>query len=175
MLCLVGIQRIPFTYYNICPRMRRAFRKNSAVAIFVAIIIALITLILSSYINFLIAIRGEKEKNRSDSLIIHSKNFSPMNNISHKNQSVINNISHFHWSIMSNDLNQIDEYHTLLFTVLLFIFVLLIIISVIIFVCIYTSKFVLCATNRKENNDERRISVPVNVYTSVMTQTSEDL
>lgn len=174
MLSLVGIQRIPFTYYNICPRMRRAFRKNSAVAIFVTIIIAIVTLVLSSYINFLITIRGEKEKHRSESLILHSKNFLPMNNISHKNQSVINNTSHSDWLIMSNDFNQIDENRTLLFTVFLFIFVIIIIITIIIFVCIHTSKFVLYAINRKGSKDERRISVPVNVYTSVMTQTSED-
>jgi hypothetical protein len=51
--------------------MRRASRKNSAVEIFVAILIAVVSLILGSYINYLISIRGEKYKKTVHSVIAH--------------------------------------------------------------------------------------------------------
>jgi hypothetical protein len=98
-----------------------------------------------------------------------------MNETSSTNQSVINNVLYSDWPFMHNDLNQSDETHTILFPVLLFIFLLTIILTVIIFVCMYLSKFFSHSNHRKRNNDTQGISVPVDIYSSVMTQTCVDL
>ncbi|CAF1188168.1 unnamed protein product [Adineta steineri] len=169
------IGRIPFTCYNICPRMRRASRKSSTVGIFVAIGIAVLTLLLSSYINYLISIRGEKYEGRSDSLNERKKGVTSINNTLYTNDSLINNDLSYDWPFMYDNINQRNENHPLLFIIVLFISMLIIIIIVFIFVCICSSKFFPHSTDRKTNNDKQGFLVPVNIYTSVMTQTSVDL
>jgi len=52
------------TRYNICPRIKRASRKSTAIAIFVGVLVAFVTLVISSYINYFISIRGERETNK---------------------------------------------------------------------------------------------------------------
>ncbi len=175
MKFLIGIQRVPYTRYNICPRIRRASRKSSVVGIIVGIVVALVTLVLSSYINYLISIRGEKYTNRGHSVIAHSKNVASIDNSSNTNQSLINNLLYPAWPIMHSDLNEKDENHIILFIILLFIFLLTIILIVIIFVCMYSSRFFRHSIDRKTNNDKLGIPVPVGIYSSVMTQTSVDL
>ncbi|CAF1188342.1 unnamed protein product [Adineta steineri] len=61
------VGRIPFTYYNICPRIRRASRKSLIMGIFV------VTLLLNSYINYLISIHSEKSEGKSDSVNVRKK------------------------------------------------------------------------------------------------------
>jgi predicted PurR-regulated permease PerM len=155
--------------------MRRASRKSSVVGIFVAIVIAVFTLILSSYINYLISIRGEKHEKRIDSLIVRKKNVSSINNVSNINKTLINNLLYSDWPFMHDNLKQTNGNHTVLFTILVCISLLAIILIVIIFFCIYSSKSVPHSTDRKTNNGKQGISVPVGIYTSVMTQTFVDV
>jgi hypothetical protein len=83
--------------------MRRASRKSSVVGIFVAIVIAVVTLILSSYINYLISIRGEKHEKRIDSLIVRKRNVSSINNVSNINKTLINNLLYSDWPFMHDN------------------------------------------------------------------------
>jgi len=164
---LIGIQRIPFTRYNICPRMRRACRKSSVVGIVVGALVAILIFVLSSYVNHLTAIRSEKYEKRVDSLIVHGQNVSSLNNALYKNKSLIDDSLHSGWPFMFDNLNHRHEKHTVLF-----IFLLTIIMIAIIFVCMCSSKFRTQSINRKTNIYKQGIPIPVDIFISAMTQTS---
>lgn len=155
--------------------MKRACRKTSVVGIVVGVVVTLMVLVLSSYINYLIAIRDTKAEKTVDSAMASAKNFASINNASYINQSSIGDPLCSALSFKYNDLSRRYEKQTIQFIVLSFIFLLTIIMIVIIFVCMNLSKCVPCSMNRKTNNNKQRTSVPVDVYVSVMTQTSTDL
>ena len=150
------------TRYNICPRIKRASRKSTAIGIFVGVLVAFVTLVISSYINYLISIRGERDKQRSDLLILQHKIASSMNNSWITDDFLIN-----------NENQKKDEVHNRILTIfqciLLFIFILILIILIL----KYLTNCSLFSINRKKN-DERKQSVllPVIAPTSAMTQTS---
>jgi flagellar basal body-associated protein FliL len=145
--------------------MKRACRKSSVVGIVVGVVVTLMVLVLSSYINYLIAIRDTKAEKTVDSAMASTKNFAPINNASYTNKSLIDDPLCSALSFKYNDLNRRHEKQTIQFIVLSFIFLLTMIMIVIIFFCM----------NRKTNNDKQGTPVPVDVYVSVMTQTSTDL
>ncbi|CAF3986039.1 unnamed protein product [Rotaria sp. Silwood2] len=81
------IGRIPFTRYNICPRMRRICRKTSVVGIVVGAVVAFVIFLLSSTISYLIAIRSEEDKNLANYMIAYRKNLSSINYLPNTDKS----------------------------------------------------------------------------------------
>lgn len=155
--------------------MKRACRKSSVVGIVVGVVVALVVLVLSSYINYLIAIRDTKAEKTVDSAIVSAQNFASINIASYTNKSLNDDPLCSALAFRYNDLNRRYEKQIIHFIVVSFIFLLTIIIIVVVFVCVNLSKFVPYSMHQKTNNNKPGTLVPVDVYVSVMTQTSTDL
>lgn len=160
---ITGIQSIPLTRQNICPRMRRAARKSSIIGMFVGVIVSVVIFVLSSYINYLVSIRNEIFEGRINSIKANKKNLT----------SLTNNLAGANKLVMDDDINQTNKNHILLFTILLLVFLLTVLIIVILFIYMCLSKSASYSTNFKANNNNNKqgISIPIRVYTSVTTQT----
>lgn len=141
---VTGIQSMPLTRHNICPRMKRASRKSSFIGIFVSVIVSLVTFVLGTYLNYLVSVRNEIFQGRINFIKVNKKNLAIANR-----------------SLTIDDTNQRNDNHAVLFTILLFVFLLVIITIVILFVYMCLSKSI---------SQKKGIPVPVGIYTSVTTQ-----
>ena len=111
---VTGIQSIPLTRYNICPRMKRASRKSSVIRIFIGVIVSVVIFVLSSYINCLISVRNEIFQRRIDSVKANKKNLTSLGIISNGSTSLANNLVNANQLLMDDDdNNQTNENHIL--------------------------------------------------------------
>lgn len=159
---VTGIQRIPFTRSNICPRMKRASRKSSVIGIFIEVIVSVVIFVLGSYITYLISVRNEIFQRRIDSVKVNKKNLTSLGGIisNGSTSAVAYNLVNANQLSMNEDINQRNESPILLFTILMVIFLLATIIIVILFVYICLSRPVLRRVNHEANDDNNNNNKP---------------
>ena len=76
----VGLRHVPWTAYNVCPRVRRAIRKSAVIGVIVSVTISIIVFILTIYMNDLLANADKKQENLADTLELKNKRISTNKN-----------------------------------------------------------------------------------------------
>lgn len=172
---VIRLRRVPFTRYNICPRMKRACRKSWVVTLIVASAVAFVVMVLSIYASYLIAIRTDEYDKLADSVITSKNKLSSATCSSYTNTSSLKGPLCSYPVFVDRNLNYEAEKHTAMFAFLSFIFLLSTALMHNIRKCLCSTTFVSHSKGHKTKCGARATPLPVIVCTSVTTQTYTDI
>ena len=164
---LVGLRHVPWTRYNVCPRVRRGIRKSAVIGVIVSVTVSIIVFILTIYINDLLANADKKQETLADTLELKNKRISTNNNCTYSSSisSECDTYRNVNWS---NDLYQKHHIKIKIFAAILLLFVFII-------VSIIVLEYIVCVPKHQSDtfNAERNINTSQK-YISVQTQTLQD-
>ena len=130
---------------------------------------------LGTYASYLIAIRGEKYDNLTDSVLLAKKNLSSIAYSSFENIILHDRPFCYHSTFVDKNLNHKSENQTVLLAFLSFSFFLTTTVTATIRKCLCSAKFVPHWLYQKKEYDRQETQISVIVYKSIMTQTSTNI
>ncbi|CAF2662086.1 unnamed protein product [Rotaria sp. Silwood2] len=166
----IGLGKVPFTWQNLLPRLKRILRKSAVVSMIVGTVVAFVILALGTLVNHLMTIYEKNRQEISDHLKQYQQKSSKVDYNPHARTLIKNNTQKYFSIVTIPHDNYNDENLGLLLGLISFCLCLSLILISLILWRSFSSKSSSIPSKREEHDGELGILMPINMSQSVFTQ-----
>ncbi|CAF1050592.1 unnamed protein product [Rotaria sordida] len=166
----IGLGKVPFTWQNLFPRLKRIFRKSAVVSMIIGTIVAFVVLVLGTLLNHLITTHEKNRQGISDHLEQYQKKSLHIPYNPHAHIPIKKNTQKHFSILIIPDNNHGDENLGLLFGLISFCLFLSVTLTSLILWQPFLAKSASIPCTKEKYDGKQKLSLPVIMYQPIFTQ-----